>query len=345
MNHHSVFSVTANHLTQIANTQVRNAGSWAGNLMIFLRHQDFPSDAVLALTTAKARLRLCDQDGNLSVIGMDEFLTYSIEQFCAQGLMIVSLLVQESAPLVAQGLGQQQVVAETFKVSQRAKNAHAHVNAGFQFVITQTQAQRMGHNGSLGVGAPVCVDARIVYGGVSRKTFIAQNAQAALLNAPISAQTLQNALRGLHADLLAVGKSESPLGSQAFRESVMQSCLYRALLRCYPLQALPPSVVSAVLPWVKPVSRGTEVFLPPHGADARENVNPVGKPVRKLEAPIQATGQATYPSDEALPPQGLCAAVVYSRQCAARLVAIDSTRALSMGRGVERAYCSRYPRY
>lgn len=63
VDHSSVFSVTAAHLSLIANTQVRNAGSWAGNLGIFNRHQDFPSDALLALTLAQATLTVSDLTG------------------------------------------------------------------------------------------------------------------------------------------------------------------------------------------------------------------------------------------------------------------------------------------
>eukprot|EP00601_Ochromonadales_sp_CCMP2298_P006902 CAMPEP_0173214416 /NCGR_PEP_ID=MMETSP1141-20130122/25935_1 /TAXON_ID=483371 /ORGANISM="non described non described, Strain CCMP2298" /LENGTH=549 /DNA_ID=CAMNT_0014141727 /DNA_START=64 /DNA_END=1710 /DNA_ORIENTATION=+ len=74
VDHHSVFSVTAHHLLRVANTQVRNAGSWAGNLMVFLRYPTFPSDAVLALTTAGAVLKLSNQFGQLSEMSMGTFL-------------------------------------------------------------------------------------------------------------------------------------------------------------------------------------------------------------------------------------------------------------------------------
>jgi xanthine dehydrogenase/oxidase len=74
VDHHSVFSVTAHHLRRIANTQVRNAGTWAGNLGIFKRHSTFPSDAVLALTTANAVLTICDADGTIRQMNMSEFL-------------------------------------------------------------------------------------------------------------------------------------------------------------------------------------------------------------------------------------------------------------------------------
>ena len=46
----------ATHLLVVANTPVRNMGSWAGNLMIKHAHREFPSDVFLLLTAARARL-------------------------------------------------------------------------------------------------------------------------------------------------------------------------------------------------------------------------------------------------------------------------------------------------
>ena len=46
----------AAHLLVVANSPVRNMGSWAGNLMIKHGHREFPSDVFLLLTAARARL-------------------------------------------------------------------------------------------------------------------------------------------------------------------------------------------------------------------------------------------------------------------------------------------------
>ena len=55
---------------------MRNAGTWAGNLGIFKRHSTFPSDGVLALSTANAVLSVCmyDSDGAVQKMNMSEFL-------------------------------------------------------------------------------------------------------------------------------------------------------------------------------------------------------------------------------------------------------------------------------
>lgn len=55
----------------------------------------------------------------------------------------------------------------------------------------------------------------------------------------------------------------------------------------------------------------------------------IGKAVMKLEAPIQSTGEAQYPSDVPLPTQGYHAAFVYSTQSAVVLHSIDADAVLA----------------
>ena len=319
--------------------------------MVFLKYPTFPSDAVLALATANARLQLCDSYGQVSSMDMQGFLSTTLEDFQSKGLMITALVIADTcavaapaasgtqnqnragAAVVSPPLGcGNEFITETFKVAQRARNAHAHVNAGFQFEIEQPKHSYVNpHTGArASSGPPTCRGARTVFGGVSSKTFIAYRCQNALYNAPLTSDTLSRALVALQLDLLSTGKNTEILGDQRFRESVMQSCLYRALLRCYPVFALPSQLVSAVQPWVMPISRGVELFVPPHGAEARSSEDPVGFPVRKLEAKIQATGEATYPSDETMPPQGLFGAIVFSTKCARKLLGLDCSAALAL---------------
>jgi len=294
VNHHSVFSVTANHLSKIANTQVRNAGSWAGNLMLFLRYPSFPSDAVIALLTANAKLQLSDHNGTIIIISMEKFISFTIDTFFANGYMIVGLIIQEgpSSSLTSSSLSRTTTtfITETFKVSQRIRNSHAEVNAGFQFVISSSSS--LSTPSSSPSTIPTCISSRIVFGGVSSTIFIAKKTQHILSNnVSLTSSTLQLALLALQDDLNNVGKSKSLIGSQQFRESVMQTFLYRVLLRAYPILDLPSSIASVLQPWNLPVTRGVEIFDQPTHED---DISPVGKPIGKLEGPIQATGEAKY---------------------------------------------------
>jgi hypothetical protein len=52
---------------------VRNAGCWAGNLMLFHRHRAFPSDVNLVFAAAAASLTIVDLSGAVRDISMTEF--------------------------------------------------------------------------------------------------------------------------------------------------------------------------------------------------------------------------------------------------------------------------------
>lgn len=264
IDHRSVFAVTANHLSRVANTQVRNAGSWAGNLMIFLRHSDFPSDILLALTTANAKLQVCSFTGDMQFLTMEQFMAMSYDQFVSQGLFIMAMIITEPSLIPGFNNAAKYVLSETFKICTRPHNAHAQVNAGFQWTLLRSPLNNT---------APICLGARMVFGGVSAKTFIAKRAMAALSNARIDRVTLDRVLYALNQDLADVGASTA-YGDQAFRESVMQACVYRTLLRCFE-NDIPQYLYSAVAPWVLPESRGVELFLPsPPDAKA------AGKPIK-----------------------------------------------------------------
>jgi xanthine dehydrogenase iron-sulfur cluster and FAD-binding subunit A len=294
VDHSSVFSVTAHHLSLIANTQVRNAGSWAGNLGIFNRHQDFPSDAVLALTLAQATLTVSDLAGQVSSLSMDQFLQLPPGVFLSQRaaevtpltpegcLILLSVTVQESQPASPGG---RSLVSESYKICVREHNAHAQVNAGFSFVLEAPSRERKGEeedfqharvnigHGQLArrrpataaaaaaaAAAPVCLSARIVYGGVSNKTFIAVRTQHVFSHATLSSSLLQQALVALSLDLADEGAGgggpSRGFGDPADRLSVMQTCLYRAVLRCYGRDNLPANLQSVLEPFMKPPSSG-----------------------------------------------------------------------------------------
>eukprot|EP00603_Paraphysomonas_imperforata_P007910 CAMPEP_0114426424 /NCGR_PEP_ID=MMETSP0103-20121206/7793_1 /TAXON_ID=37642 ORGANISM="Paraphysomonas imperforata, Strain PA2" /NCGR_SAMPLE_ID=MMETSP0103 /ASSEMBLY_ACC=CAM_ASM_000201 /LENGTH=1459 /DNA_ID=CAMNT_0001595389 /DNA_START=56 /DNA_END=4435 /DNA_ORIENTATION=- len=348
VDHSSVFSVTSRHLGLIANTQVRNAGSWAGNLGIFNRHQSFPSDAVLALTLAQATLTVSDMAGQLSTLTMDQFLQLPPDAFLSNStavttecLIIVAVTIQESQPPTA---GARSLVTESYKICVRDHNAHAQVNAGFSFVLDAPKERGGGAHGGLGYqsavnigrgqlaarprrgasAAPVCLSARIVYGGVSNKTFVATRTQQVFANATMSSAVLQQALVALQNDLMESGGGISAgFGDPEYRVSVMQTCLYRSVLRCYGAENLPPNLRSVLLPFEKPPSSGIELF-------DETGTGPLHKAVIKLEAKAQSTGEARYASDEPLPAQGLCAAMVYTTQASGKIKSIDPAVALGM---------------
>ena len=54
----STFHNVAQHLLKIASVPVRNAGTWAGNLMLAHDHTHFPSDVFIVLAGVGATLTI-----------------------------------------------------------------------------------------------------------------------------------------------------------------------------------------------------------------------------------------------------------------------------------------------
>ena len=120
-------------------------------------------DAVLALTTANAVLQICDINGTITTMEMSSFINYSYDDFKNNGFFIVGLTIRENNPIININSNPVVVVTETFKVAQRLANSHSHVNGGFQFLIQKRLNS-----------PPICTSSRIVFGGVSKKIFIAK---------------------------------------------------------------------------------------------------------------------------------------------------------------------------
>ena len=114
------FSVLAEHLSIVANVAVRNAGCWAGNLMLTHDNADFPSDIFTIMAATNATLTIASSSGS-QVYDLFSFL-----QLNMNGCVIVSI----SIPVV-----QPPLVLQTFKIMPRHVNAHAYVNAGFLMAV------------------------------------------------------------------------------------------------------------------------------------------------------------------------------------------------------------------
>ena len=114
------FTVLAEHLSIVANVAVRNAGCWAGNLMLTHDNADFPSDIFTIMSATNATLTIASSSGS-QVYDLFSFL-----QLDMTNCVIVSI----SIPVV-----QAPTVLQTFKIMPRHVNAHAYVNAGFLMAV------------------------------------------------------------------------------------------------------------------------------------------------------------------------------------------------------------------
>lgn len=131
----SSFSVLVEHLSIVANVAVRNAGCWAGNLMLTHDNADFPSDIFTIMAATNATLTIASASGS-QVYDLFSFLELDMT-----GCVIVSI----SIPVLSAGQ-----VLQTFKIMPRHINSHAYVNAGFLMAV-DSNMNGMSH-------ALMCVD-------------------------------------------------------------------------------------------------------------------------------------------------------------------------------------------
>eukprot|EP00435_Cladocopium_sp_Y103_P021841 s892_g5.t1 len=101
---HGQLAAVVKHLKLVAHPQVRDVGSWAGNVMIAKTHPDFPSDICLLLSTLNAKLTLMNAKKKTEMLGQKH----------------------------TNALGRSTMIMKCVKTFSW-RNTHAEVNAGFLF--------------------------------------------------------------------------------------------------------------------------------------------------------------------------------------------------------------------
>jgi xanthine dehydrogenase/oxidase len=298
---------TLHHMVRhTAGTIVRNVASVAGNLMMVVRHiaagEPFPSDAFTAYSALDARVRV-------SLAGVTAPLELGILDFAAE--------YQHSATLREHGVVLGLVIpwtaereyARAFKVALRPENAHSIVNAGITARLDATG---------------VVVSARIVLGGIGPVAFHASSAEASLVGRPWDADALRDALGHLRHDVEAnLARHRERMAhlidegfSRRYKLELALAYFYQFFVHVAAQVAperVPTRIRSAGERGERPVSRGHQAY------ERYRDEYPVNLPYIKLSAFLQATGEAIYTHDLALPPRGLYAAAVTSTHALATI--------------------------
>eukprot|EP00042_Codosiga_hollandica_P056153 m.803689 g.803689 ORF g.803689 m.803689 type:complete len:1324 (-) comp59281_c0_seq1:203-4174(-) len=286
----SSFTVLADHLSIIANTNVRNAGCWAGNLMMTHNNADFPSDIFTIMAATNATLTIASSPVTTQVYDLFSFL-----QLDMKGKVIVSI----SIPALT---ANQKLM--TFKIMPRHINAHAYVNAGFLMAVDAN---------SNVIGTP-----RFVYGGIGPYGVLAANTAQSLVGANLSnSAALAQAMVALQAEL----KPDQPpvAASATYRVSLACGLLYKFYLSFLPNAN--PRVQSAAVPFVRPISSGTSSFT------TNPSLYPVTQPLPKISAVLQTSGLAQYTDDLPIVPGTLFAAFAMSTVASATLLTVETLAA------------------
>lgn len=289
------FKVMADHVRKVANVPVRNVGSIAGNMMLLHEHPGFQSDIVLVLETVGASLIIGDSYSGTET----EYTITAFNNLDMTGKIIWAILL----PVYTNDS-----IMCSYKVMPRAQNAHAYVNAGF---VAQVDTSSM-----------TVKFASIVFGGIGPYPHHAINTEALLKSKVLTDETtLKGALSSLAQE---INPDSSPIGpSKAYRKSVAIGLFYKFYLSLLGDKAS-ARVKSAAEKFTRPVSSGTQSY------DTQPQEYPLTKPMTKLSAKAQTSGEAQYASD--IPTQGgeLYAAFVISSQGNCKIDSLDASEALKL---------------
>jgi len=111
------FAAFSRHVAHVANTQVRSAGTWAGNLHLASLYPDFPSDLYLSLLALDATITY------RTAPDLQLLANVPIHTFVTNPPLPVAFIDSVTLPMAHPA-----TTARRFKLTQRARNAHAHVN-------------------------------------------------------------------------------------------------------------------------------------------------------------------------------------------------------------------------
>ncbi len=282
-----------------AGTIVRHAATLAGNTLLVLRHADegvpFPSDLFTALAALGAQVDVLLPEGDTPQTL--DLLAFAAQWRAAPAFAHGAVLLRYHVPLTGAN-----TFAQTYKTAQREVNAHSIVNAGCRVRLDAQQQ---------------VTDIALVIGGVTPVATRLPLTEAALQGRRWDAGALQAALAALDAELAALIERHAERYAQlpdegyspAYRRQLAASYLYKFFLEVMEWRGLPvpPALRSGAERTVRPVSRGTQAYAD----DPAEY--PANRPYVKIEAFLQATGEAQYTHDIPLPRRGLNAAAVQSQ--------------------------------
>ncbi|XP_063928230.1 uncharacterized protein LOC135141244 [Zophobas morio] len=291
----SYLNQMADHIDLIANVPVRNRATLAGNLMIKHDHNEFPSDVFLLLETVGALLTVVSVDGTQTIQRPSDFIKNEMKL-----KILLKVILPEYSNLVK---------LVSYKIMPRAQNVHAIVNAGFLFQFHPSY---------------VLDKATIVYGNINPAFIHASSTETILQGANLfDNHTLQTVYANLSHELEADVRPPDP--SPLCRQQLAISLFYKAVLFLAPDHLLSPRHLSGGPVLQRPISKGTQDY------ESNKSLYPLTKPIPKLEALAQTSGQAEYIEDMPDLHNQLHGALVLAHAPPnSKIIRIDTKKALEM---------------
>ncbi|XP_072923323.1 xanthine dehydrogenase/oxidase-like isoform X2 [Hemitrygon akajei] len=291
------YTVIASHLLKLANGPVRNAGGWAGNLMMKWRHHEFVSDIFVVLEAAGAKVTVSD---------ITDVNTYTLVDFLDVN-MHGKLLLCVEIPKLEKGESM-----KSYKIMPRNQNAHTYVSAGFRVKTRVSKEKQLVESISM------------VYTGISEDFIHATATEKYLQGKDLTSNdTLQGALAVLDKEIIP-DVSDPLLAGATYRKSLAQGLFYKFYLSLLSDDIISPRNRSAQYSLERPVSTGKQTF------SSKPEEYPLTQPMPKLSSHLQTSGEAQFINDLLPVPNELFAAFVLSTEGNATLSNIDGAAAMTV---------------
>nr|BAR64771.1 aldehyde oxidase [Ostrinia furnacalis] len=282
------------HLELVAHVPVRNTGTIGGNLAMKNAHHDFPSDLFILLETVNATVTVVNHTLSEKTLTMQDFLNTDLKNHVITNFKMPPLSHSNKI--------------RSYKIMPRAQNALAIVNAGFAFKLDSNNKIEQ---------------ARIVFSPISSSFIHATETENFLKGKELfNEEVLKSVLKKLEEEIVPV--DDPPVPSPLCRKTIALGLFYKAVLSLCPAQALNPRYASGATMLSRGISTGTQTF------DTDKSLWPLNKPVPKLEALTQCSGEAKYACDVSSTPRDVHVAFVLSKICLGEIESFDASQALKI---------------
>eukprot|EP00041_Stephanoeca_diplocostata_P035109 m.1226721 g.1226721 ORF g.1226721 m.1226721 type:complete len:1408 (-) comp24639_c0_seq1:828-5051(-) len=293
------FAHMVSHIECVANWNVRNVGTVAGNIMM-ARTQGFQSDLATILMGANATVYYTTlQTGDSVEEDFGTFLTGT-----ATGILVTGFKIPFLAP---------NEQYRSYRQALRSNNAHALVNAAFRASVNEEG---------------VVSEAALVFGCIGRSAIRATAAEKALVGKKVSSQDTLNAVIAalaevdVHSDAQYISVRQ-PEGKDAYRRTLMSTFVYKFLVALQGDSAN-STVALTAQPSVAVPSSGKQVY----GTVLPED-HPGRAPMPKLESADNASGESRF-CDDFRPAGALYAAFALSTEAPALITGLDTSEVMNM---------------
>jgi xanthine dehydrogenase/oxidase len=285
------------HIDLIANVPVRNNGTLAGNLMIKNKHNEFPSDIFITFETVGAKI---------SVLNGNRFFGKSLE-LSPKDFVKTDMNQKVLVKIILPAYDPSKFIFQSYKITPRAQNAHAYVNAGFLFQFNETKSS--------------VNSAKICFGGINESFVHADKTEQFLVGKNLfENNTVQEALKVMKSELNP--DWVLPDASPEYRKNLALALFYKFVLNSAPEAKVSQNYKSGGEILKRDLSSGIQTF------DTYENKWPLTKNIPKIEADVQCTGEAKYVNDYPTLPNELHAAFVTAKNVHGIIDKIDASKAL-----------------